>query len=58
MQKIKFLNKNTILLSGKLYKGYLVSELPSKFGFVYDENKDQEGITEWFNYKGLTYIWS
>ena len=58
MQKIKFLNKNTILLGGKLYKRYLVSDLPSKFGFIYDENKNHDGITEWFNYKGLTYIWS
>ena len=58
MQKIKFLNKNTILLGGKLYKGYLVIDLPSKFGFIYDENKNHDGITEWFNYKGLTYIWS
>ena len=33
-----------------------ISEIPSKFAFIYDENEDKDGITEWFNYKGLTWI--
>ena len=55
MQKIKFINSSTIKLSNKTYKGYPIGELPKRFAFIYNEDKDQEGITEWFNYKGLTY---
>ena len=53
---IKFIHSKQIVLNGKVYKPYLVGELPSTFGFIYNEDKDQEGITEWFNYKGLTYL--
>ena len=53
---IKFINKSTIKLNKKTYKGYNVGELPKKFAFIYNEEKDQEGITEWFKYKGLTYV--
>ena len=53
---IKFIHSKQIVLNGKVYKPYLVGELPSTFGFIYNEEKDQEGITEWFNYKGLTYL--
>ena len=56
MQTIKFIPPNQILLNKKLYKGYTISELPTKFAFIYNENKEQDGITEWFNYKGLTYV--
>jgi hypothetical protein len=58
MQQIKFLSKTSILLAGVLYKGYPIGELPKTFGFIYNEDSDQEGITEWFNYKGLTYVQS
>ena len=61
MQKIKFFkNKNgqpCALTDEKGYKGYTISNIPSRFGFIYDEDKDQDGLTEWFNYKGITYIW-
>jgi hypothetical protein len=56
MQQIKFINSTTIKLNNVTYKGYPVGELPKRFAFIYDENKDQEGITEWFNFKGLTYV--
>lgn len=56
MNKIKFTHGKTINLNGKKYKPYLIGDLPSTFGFIYDEDKDQDGITEWFNYKGFTYI--
>ena len=60
MQKIQFfknINGQPCALAGeKGYRGYTISNLPKSFGFIYDEIKDQEGITEWFNYKGLTYI--
>ena len=56
MQKIKFINSSTIKLSNKTYKGYPIGELPKRFAFIYNEDNDQEGITKWFNYKGLTYV--
>ena len=56
MNKKKFLKTKRIKLNGVQYKPYLIGELPSTFGFIYNEDKDQEGITEWFNYKGLTYV--
>ncbi len=57
-KSIKFINSKTIFLDGKLYRGQVVGELPKTFAFIYNENKDQEGITEWFNYKGLTYTFA
>ena len=56
MQKIKFQNSSTIKINHTVYKGYTVGNLPKRFAFIYDENKDQEGIIQWFNYKGLTYV--
>ena len=56
MQKIKFLSNNQILLNNKIYQGYYVGELPDSFGFIYNEDKEQYGISEWFNFKGLTYV--
>ena len=55
-KSIKFINSKTILLDGKLYRGHEVGELPKTFAFIYNEDKDQEGINSWFNYQGLTYI--
>lgn len=57
MQRIKFISKTNIKTSeGVKYKGYTVGELPPSFAFIYDENKENYGTTEWFNYKGLTWI--
>ena len=56
MKQIKFINSTTIKLIHTIYKGYPVGELPKRFAFIYDEDKDQEGITQWFNYKGLTFV--
>lgn len=57
MQSLKFKSKTRLILNGiKLYRGYSISEIPSKFAFIYDEYEDKDGITEWFNYKGLTWI--
>ena len=44
MQKIKFLSNNQILLNNKIYQGYNVGELPDSFGFIYNEDKEQDGI--------------
>ena len=54
MKTIKFLKPSMttglqkIKLNGLTYKPYYVCSLPDKFG--------TDEITEWFNYKGLTYI--
>ena len=56
MQQIKFLKDNHIRLGDTIYKGYTVGNLPKSFGFIYDEDKDKEGKSEWFKYKGLTYV--
>ena len=45
-----------ILLNGTEYKPYTIGNLPPSFGFKYDEDKDKDGIYQWFNYKGLTYV--
>ena len=61
MQTIKFLKpslttgKQKIQLNGITYKPYTICELANtKFGEV-----DRDGfsfVTDWFNYKGFTYI--
>ena len=56
MKKIKFLTGKRISLDGVVYKPYLLSELPNSFGVIWDEDREDFGISEWFNYKGLTYV--
>ena len=58
MKKIKFKNDKSIKIEGDIYKPYFVGNLPPSFGFKYkDSDGDiKEGISEWFNYKGLTYV--
>jgi hypothetical protein len=53
---IKFLKNNFIKVNGVLYTPYTVGELPQSFGFIYDADKETNGISEFFNFKGLTYI--
>jgi hypothetical protein len=53
---IKYLKEKKISLNGVLYTPYTVGNLPKTFAFIYNEDKDQDGITEWFNYKGFTYV--
>ena len=60
MQTIKFLKpdsngKQKIQLNGITYKPYTICDLPANFGCLEFNNK--EGISTWFNYKGLTYIY-
>ena len=59
MQSIKFLSDKTIKLNGEIYKPYNVGNLPPPFGFkqrLTGNGDIQEGISKWFNYKGLTYV--
>lgn len=55
-KSIKFLKNNLIKVDGVLYTPYLVGDLPQSFGFIYDAENNREGISEFFNFKGLTYI--
>ena len=45
-----------IHLNGAQYKPYTIGNLPNTFAFIYNEDKDQDGISNWFNYKGFTYV--
>ena len=56
MKNFKKINSTTIMLDNKKYKGYTVGDLPKRFAFIYNEDNDKEGITEFFNYQGLTYV--
>ena len=59
MQSIKFLSDKTIKLNGIKYKPYTTGNLPPSFGFkqrVTGDGDIQEGIYQWFNYKGFTYV--
>ena len=54
MKTIKFLKKDKIMFDGVTYKPYKICELPANFGCI--EFNNREGISEWFKYKGYTYI--
>ena len=59
MQTIKFYKKydtHLAKLGDVEYKGYNVGDLPNSFGFIYNKSRDQEGKSNWFNHKGLTYV--
>ena len=56
MGNIKFLKNNFIKVNDVLYTPYLIGDLPVTFGFIYNNEKEQDGYSEWFNFKGLTYI--
>ena len=54
MQKIKQLKKDYLQLGNLIYRPYTVCELPANFGCI--NFLEKEGISEWFNYKGYTYL--
>ena len=61
MNTIKFLKPNQInnlqkiQLNGITYKPYTICQLAdTKFGLV--DNNGYSLVTEWFNYKGFTYV--
>ena len=56
MNTIKLLRTKEIRLNKVKYRPYLIGDLPQRFTFIYDPREEQEGITEWFNYKGFTYV--
>ena len=46
----------TVWLNKVEYTGFLIGNLPRRFACIYNEDKDQEGISSWFNHKGWTFI--
>jgi len=54
MNKIKHLKNDYVQLNNLIYKPYTVCDLPQNFGCI--EFMEKQGISEWFNYKGYTYI--
>ena len=60
MNTIKYLKPNStgkqkIKLNGITYKPYSVCDLPANFGCI--SFNEKEGVSSWFNHKGLTYIY-
>ena len=54
MNIIKYLKQDKIQLNGAIYKPYTICIIPERFGCI--EFNEKEGISEWFNHKGYTYI--
>ena len=55
MKTIKQLKNNYLQLGDVIYRPYTVCELPANFGCI--NFNEKEGISEWFNYKGFTYLY-
>ena len=54
MKTIKFLRDKKIQIGKRVFRPYCISDLPNNFGCInYGES---EGVSEWFGYKGFTYI--
>ena len=54
MKKIKYLKNDYLQLEDVIYKPYSVCDLPPSFGETDEDCYSL--ITEWFNYKGYTYL--
>jgi hypothetical protein len=54
MLTIKHLKNHKIQLNNLIYKPYTICSIPNNFGCI--EFNEKEGISEWFNYKGYTYL--
>lgn len=48
--------ETTIWINKVEYVGHLIGALPTRFAFIYNADEEQDGITSWFNFRGLTYI--
>ena len=54
MQTIKHLKEDYLQLGNQIYKPYKICSLPANFGCI--NFGEKEGINQWFNYRGYTYI--
>jgi hypothetical protein len=48
--------ESTIWLNKVEYTGFQIGYLPKRFAFIYDVEDEQDGLSSWFNFRGLTYI--
>ena len=55
MKTIKHLKNDYVQLDNLIYRPYKVCDLPQNFGCL--SFNEKEGISSWFNHKGLTYIY-
>jgi hypothetical protein len=57
MPSIKFSRtKRELKINGDTHIGFDLTNLPTKFAYIYDAIDDRDGIRRWFNYKGLTWV--
>ena len=56
MKDIKKKKDGTLIVDGVLYTPHNVNDLPPSFGFKHNSSHSTPGYSEWFNYKGVTYI--
>ena len=57
MQALRFKSKTKLVYQDIVYRGYSISEIPKSLSVLsMTRTNDKDGITEWFNYKGLTWI--
>ena len=54
MKTIKFLKDKKIQIGKRVFRPYCISDLPNNFGCI--NFGESEGASEWFGYKGFTYI--
>jgi len=54
MKTIKFLKDKKIQIGKRVFRPYCISDLPNNFGCI--NCGESEGVSEWFGYKGFTYI--
>ena len=58
MKKLKYSSvKKELKLNGRVFTGYLIGSLPKRFAFIYDDEEEQEGIYQWFNHRGYTWVY-
>jgi len=55
MNTIKHLKNNYIQLNKTIYKPYTICQLADT-SFGQTDSDDQSIISQWFNYKGFTYV--
>ena len=61
MKTLKLLKDKRIQIGVRIFKPYCISDLPNNFGCIGFE-RDEEGnivkygVSEWFAFKGFTYI--
>ena len=61
MKTIKYLKRESdrytsVIIAGEKHRGYMIGDLPSKFGCL--EYGDSDGVSEWYKIEGtgLTYL--